>query len=192
MQFFVSDKNGRLRQLPMNAPDEEILAAHICTMKIEHQKNGWHGVCISHEANGDEIYCPVRAMGRRYIHIQKYGGKRYKNLPISTYFVNGKEKFVSDNDIRVGMKMAAEVLGYPKRGIPIERIDTHLLRIGGANALSLAGWSDRHIQKLGRWRGETFKEYIREQLSNFSEGMSNIMKKRFGFVNVEGGGGCLL
>jgi hypothetical protein len=61
------------------------------------------------------------------------------------------------------------------------------LQIGGTNALSLAGWSDRHIQKLGRWRGEIFKEYIREQLSNFSEGMSKSMQKRFVFVNVEGG-----
>jgi hypothetical protein len=33
----------------------------------------------------------------------------------------------------------------------------------------------------------TFKEYVREQLSNFSEGMSRSMKKTFGFVNVEGG-----
>ena len=71
--------------------------------------------------------------------------------------------------------------------MPIERIDTHSLRGGGANALSLAGYSDTQIQKMGRWRGETFKEYIREQLSTFSSGMSRSMKKMFGFVNVEGG-----
>ena len=69
----------------------------------------------------------------------------------------------------------------------MERIDTHSLRIGGANALSLARYSDRQIQKMGRWRGETFKEYVHEQLSNFSEGMSASMQKTFGFVNVEGG-----
>lgn len=187
MRFFKYDKNKKLKQLPMHARDCDILTADVCTMKIEHQKNGWRGVCISHWANGDEVFCPVRCMGRRYVHIRKYGGKGYKNLPISTYFDNGKRKFVSDNDIRIGLKTAAAVLGYPERGIPIDRIDTHSLRIGGANALSLAGWSDRHIQKLGRWRGETFKEYIREQLSNFSEGMSASMQKRFGFVNVEGG-----
>ena len=37
---------------------------------------------------------------------------------------------------------------------------------------------------MGRWRGETFKEYIREQLSNFSAGMSKKMKQKFNFVNV--------
>ena len=40
---------------------------------------------------------------------------------------------------------------------------------------------------MGRWRGATFKEYVREQLSVFSVEMSSSMKKSFGFVNIEGG-----
>jgi hypothetical protein len=40
---------------------------------------------------------------------------------------------------------------------------------------------------MGRWRGETFLEYIRESLCSFSEGMSEKMKKNFGFVSLEGG-----
>jgi hypothetical protein len=56
--WFFEFVNGKLRQLPMNASAEAIMSAHICTLKIENQKNGWRGVCISHETNGDEIYCP--------------------------------------------------------------------------------------------------------------------------------------
>jgi hypothetical protein len=101
---------------------------------------------------------------------------------------NGKRLDVTDKHISKGLKLAAAVLEYPEyRGIPIERIDTHSLRIGGANALHLAGYTDREIQKMGRWRGETFKEYVREQLSVFSEGMSRKMQKKFEFVNIEGG-----
>ena len=40
---------------------------------------------------------------------------------------------------------------------------------------------------MGRWRSDTFKEYIMEQLSAFTKGMSTNMKRRFNFVNVEGG-----
>ena len=40
---------------------------------------------------------------------------------------------------------------------------------------------------MGRWRSATFLEYIREGLAEFSEGMSTSMKRRFNFVNVEGG-----
>jgi hypothetical protein len=39
---------------------------------------------------------------------------------------------------------------------------------------------------MGRWRGATFKEYIREELACFSEGMSKSMKKKFDFVNIAG------
>ena len=68
--------------------------------------------------------------------------------------------------------------------MPIDRIDTHSLRAGGANALSLSGFSEYQIQKMGRWRSETFKEYISDQLSSFTDGMSEAMSQTFKFVNI--------
>ena len=89
---------------------------------------------------------------------------------------------VTDKDISEGLKLAAAILEYPEtRGIPIKRVDTHSLRGGGANALSLNRYNDT------RWRGETFKEYIREELATFAEGMSKAMKKRLNYVVVSGG-----
>ena len=72
------------------------------------------------------------------------------------------------------------------KGIPINQIDTHSLRGGGANALSLSGYSDREIQNTGRWKKDTFKEYISSQLSQLSVGMSKSTKKVFNFINVKG------
>ena len=40
---------------------------------------------------------------------------------------------------------------------------------------------------MGIWRGETFKEYIREELHCFVEGMLTAMKQNFEFVNIGGG-----
>ena len=40
---------------------------------------------------------------------------------------------------------------------------------------------------MGIWRGETFKEYIREELNCFAEGMSTAMKQYFKCVNIAGG-----
>jgi hypothetical protein len=185
--FFKRDKWGRLRQLPRTAPARHIMTADCATLKLDNQKNGWHGVCINHEWNGDDTFDAVRALGRRYLHIRDNSNNNWSTY-LSAVFTDGTKIDVRDRDIRAAIKKAAAMLDYPaSRGIPIERIDTHSLRIGGANALSLAGYSDRQIQKMGRWRGETFKEYVREQLSNFSEGMSKSMRKCFGFVNVEGG-----
>ena len=52
------------------------------------------------------------------------------------------------------------------------------------NALALAGYSDTQIQKMGRWRGATFKEYIREELACCARNMSRDMKCKFNFVNI--------
>jgi hypothetical protein len=39
---------------------------------------------------------------------------------------------------------------------------------------------------MGRWKGTTFKEYIREELACYSAGMSTNMKQTLKFANVSG------
>lgn len=184
--FFKRDHTGNLRQLSRRAPDADIATADSATLTLENQKNGWKGVCIHQETNGEPYHCPVRALGRRIIHLRQH--TKDVSIFLSTFFASGKCFDVTDNDIRASLKSAATILNYPAtKGIPIERINTHSLRSGGANALSLSGYSDREIQKMGRWRSATFKEYIREELACFSEGMSLNMKQHFQFVNISGG-----
>lgn len=182
---FFSMCTGRLQQLPRRASADLIMSAHSATLKLDNQKNGWKGVCIHQEHNGDPISCPIRALGRRYLHVLTHTTDQKTFL--STYFVNKTRFDVTDRNISAALKVAALVLDYPSRGFPIDRIDTHSLRSGGANALSLAGYSDRQIQKMGRWKGSTFKEYIREELHVFSKGMSRNMRRLFKFVNISGG-----
>ena len=94
---------------------------------------------------------------------------------------------VSGDDISKGLKLAAQILQYPTTwGIPIERIDTHLLRSGSANALALSGYSNTQTQKMGRWKGATFKAYIRKELTCYLEGMTKNMTQNFKFVNISG------
>ena len=50
----------------------------------------------------------------------------------------------------------------------------------------MAGYTDTQIQKMGRWRGATFKEYIREELALYAANMSRDMRTKFGFVNIVG------
>ena len=184
--FFKKDRHGALRCLPCNAPDGLIAAADGATLKLDNQKNGWEGVCVYQEANGDPFACPVRAVGRRYLHLRLHNCDR-KDF-ISTWY-NEKRiaSSVTAEQISRSLKLAAAMLHYPtNKGIPIQRVNTHSLRSGGANALSLAGYSNTQKQKMGRWRGATFKEYIREELACFSAGMSKDMKKKFLFVNIAG------
>jgi hypothetical protein len=184
--FFKKDLLGRLKQIPRNAPDHVILSADAATLKLDNQKNGWKGVCISHHSNGGGMFDPVEGLGRRYVHIRAHSND--PDCLLSAVFEDGVQLDVRNNDISAAIKTAATMLDYPgTRGIPVESIDTHSLRIGGANALSLSGYSKQQIQKMGRWRSETFMEYIRESLSDFSEGMSSSMRKCFGFMSLEAG-----
>ena len=146
-------------------------------------------MCTNQWTNGRTHLDCVRALGRRYLDIRDHvQGSDCWDTYMSAYFVDGERHDLSDKDMREALKWAAKELDCPaERGIPVERVDTHSLRMGGANALALAGYSDTQIQKMGRWRGATFKEYIRDELACFSVGMSKDMGRKFGFVNVAAG-----
>jgi hypothetical protein len=182
--IFFSDHSGRLQQVPRDSPVHVLLSAKSATLKLDNQKNGWKGVCIHQEYNGKPVACLVRALARQVIHIRQHSCDPTTFL--SAYFNKGRRCDVTDRHISAALKVGALALGYPGRGFPIDHISMHSLRSGGANALSLAGYSDRHIQKMGRWKGSMFEEYIREELHVFSQGMSTHMKKTFKFVNIAG------
>jgi len=167
--FFAKDKQGNLRCLPRNATSDLIAAADGAIMKLDNQKNGWKGVGVYQEANGDPLNCPVKALDRCYLHLRANGAT--KTTIILSYFNEGRRYSVTSNHVSWALKLAAETLEYPTiKGIPIEQVNTHSLRSGGANVLALAGYSDTQIQKMGRWRGATFKEYVRNELVCFSPG----------------------
>ena len=184
--FFKRNKAGELRCLPRNSPDILIATADGATLKLDNQKNGWKGACIFQEANGDPYFCPVRAVGRRYLHIRRHTND-HKEV-ISAYWEDRlPARSVTAEHISKATKLAASMLNYPSlKGIPIQRINTHSLRSGGANVLALSGYSDTEIQKMGRWRSATFKEYIREELACYARNMSRKMKQKFNFVNIAG------
>ena len=156
-------------------------------MKLDNQKNGWKGGCVYQEANVDPLNCPVKALGRLYLHIRVNGTTKTKTTIILSYFDEGRRYSVTSNHLSAALELTAGTLEYPTiKGIPIERVNTHSLGSGGTNALALAGYLDTQIQKMGRWRGDTFKEYVRNKLACFSSGMSRDTKQKFEFINVSG------
>ncbi len=184
VHFFKKNKVGTLVCLPRTAPAVLFLTADSVTLKLDNQKNGWKGVCVHQEANGEPFNCPVRALACRVLHLREHNAVG-KTL-LSAFFHLGVRYDVSGDDISKGLKLAAHILWYPTtRGIPIKRIDTHSLMSGGANALALSGYSDTQIQKMGR-KGANFKEYIYEELACYSEVMTKNMKRNFKFVNISG------
>ena len=151
--FFINNALGKLRQLPWSASNDEIMTAEGATLKLDNQKNGWKGLCVHQEHNGDIHYCAIRALRHRYFHI-RWPTSSQKILLLA-YYVDGIRYDVTDQDIRDSIKWAAKELNYPAtKGIPIDIIDTHSLCSGGANALALDGYLNTQIQKWGDGEGQ--------------------------------------
>jgi hypothetical protein len=183
--FFKKNLVGQLQCLPCNAPAHLTATADRATIKLGNQKNGWKGVCIYQEANGDEYLCPVKALGQRFLHLCLHGAS--KKTFLSSYWANDFKSDITAEHINQALKSAATILQYPtNKGIPILRINTHSLHSGRANTLALTSYLDTQIQKMGRWRGATFKEYIQEELACYAKRMSRDIKQKFNFINIAG------
>ena len=142
MTFFKKNRNGQLRCLPRDAPDHLISITDGATLKLDNQKNGWKGVCVYQEANGELHHCPVRALGWQYIHLRHHGATAKTFL--STFWMDRIKLDVTAENISRALKSAAAELQYPTcKGIPIERINTHSLRSGGGECLGI-GWLFGH------------------------------------------------
>ena len=118
--------------------------------------------------------------------MRKYS--RQGGARLCSFWDNVGHGHVTGEMVSYAVKYAAAALDYPGRGIPLKRVDTHSLRSGGACALSLSGFKPHQIMKMGRWapKSTAFMEYIQQQLSTFSVGMSTKMSKIAIFTNMEG------
>ena len=106
--FFKKDEQGNLRQLSRKASAADILMAHSATPKLDNQKNGWKGVCIYQEVNGEQLNCPIRVLGWQIIHIQWHTKDR--TAPLSAFYFDGKWYDITDKDIRASIKVATDFL----------------------------------------------------------------------------------
>ncbi len=99
--FFKTDKTGILRCLPRNAPHFLIMTAESATLKLNNQKNGWGGVCVHQEANGETFSCPVIALARQVIHIREHEGD---NATLLSAFYT----WMDEDTMSLGMTLARD------------------------------------------------------------------------------------
>ena len=109
--FFRRDSAGSLCQMSRIAAAHDLLQADSATLKLDNQKNGWKGVCIHQEANGEPHHCPVKALARRYNHIRSHTSDTTTFL--SAFYTDECRFDVTDKDIRFALKEAAKRLHYP-------------------------------------------------------------------------------
>ena len=105
---------------------------------------------MNHGALEGKIFaCLVEALEIQVTHIQvhTYDGPTL----LCAYWDSVGRGDVTDRDMGFHMKFSASKLGYHSRNIPLDRIDTHSNRAGGACATKLELFDDESIGKMGRW-----------------------------------------
>jgi hypothetical protein len=149
--FFKKDKQGNLRTLPRDSPDEHIASADGATLKLDNQKNlGGKAFAFIRNATAMQSTARLEHLAAATWHLRANGAN--KKTILSAYFYGSKRLDVTADHISSALKLSATALEYPiLKGIPIDRINTHSLRSGGANALALAGYSDTPILRSKRW-----------------------------------------
>ena len=80
-----------------------------------------------------------------------------------------------------------EMIGKIALGFTKDDVGLHSIRSGGAMAMFLAGTRTIIIMRIGCWSSEAFLEYIREQVEQFTRGVSKNML-RFEHFNTIGSG----
>jgi hypothetical protein len=56
---------------PKNGPGNVVMVADSAMLKLDNQKNGWKGLCVHQEANGESFNCPACALVRQVLHLRE-------------------------------------------------------------------------------------------------------------------------
>jgi hypothetical protein len=82
------------------------------------------------------------------------------------------------------IRAAASTLGRNRLGYGPESFGTHSIRCGAAMAMYLGGCATFVIMITGRWKSAAFMEYIRKQIVQFIEGVSQRMILRQNYFEI--------
>jgi hypothetical protein len=183
VQLWGKDATGRTIRLPNTAPLAILLSATAATLTIDNQKNGNRSGVLHHDALPTIApICPVRSLVRRLAAVVAIS-----NDPKAPLSLLATLEHVTAPQISSILKLAAFRMQLFQQGYPLKRIGAHSLRASGAMGLKLNGVEDSSIQKLGRWRSQTWLTYLHSQISHLTSGLSAKMATPILFYNIGAG-----
>jgi hypothetical protein len=177
----IQFKKGN-RLLQHSNPD--IVSADLVRIRFTYQKNDKRDVCIHMFRSQDPILCPVVAWANTVMRVLKIPSAD-KNSEVCLFQISTSQTTLLRADhIRLKLRAIVELIGSEVLGFTKDEIGLHSIRSGGAMAMFLSGTSVIIIMRVGRWSSEAFLEYIRDQVENFTYGVSKRMLSCEEFFNL--------
>lgn len=176
---FRFSKQGRSIDLSSN----EILQADKLSITFEDQKNRERNETVTLYRTKDDVMCPVKAWGKTVQRIMSYDNSS-PDTPISTYISGTTKIDFTDKDVIRALRYAVSKIGKETLGFEAHEVGTHSLRSGGAMAMCLANVEPYRIKLIGRWKSDSFMKYIRKQIEEFTQDISDRMIENESFRHV--------
>ena len=142
---------------------------------FEFQKNDWRHHTVHQFATGDKLLCPVKAGARIVKRVLAIPNADRNSKICLCQTEDGSISSINSAQALPRLRAVVESMGEATLGFCPEDIGLHSIRSGGAMAMFLSGMSTIIIMRIGHWSSEAFLECIREQVKNFTCGVSKKM-----------------
>ena len=160
-------------------------SAERVTLTFEDQKNGTKMDRRTHQRTTDPVMCPVRRIASLIERIYRRVPLANPNTTIDTTFQASRTSRLSSTALRAFMRSACTIGGgRPAFGFTAADIGTRSIRSGAAMGLFLMNHPVHKIMILGRWSSDAFLVYLRPQVLEWTNQMSNDMIQIDSFLDA--------
>jgi len=175
-------KNGRM----LDMGKDKLTEADLVAITFEFQKNDKRDKTVHMFKTNDGIMCPVVAWASTVKRLVNTIPLCTADTTVCSYLDNitDKAREIYSSHARIVIKGIVEIMGEKVLGFTKEEVGLHSIRSGGAMAMFLSGVSEIIIQRVGRWESFAFLDYIREQVENFTFGVSGKMLQSENFQHL--------
>ena len=155
--------------------EDKLLDAELVVIILEFQKNDKRNRRVHMFRTNEGIMCPVVAWASTVKRIVNTIPGAKDDTKVCSYWDGGSIKEIDSSHTRMKIKDMVELIGEKVLGFTKDDVGLHSVRSGGAMAMFLSGISEIIIQRIGRWETFAFLDYIREQVEDFTNGVSKKM-----------------
>lgn len=160
-------------------------AATSCQLTFTTQKNAVRGERVGHAASGDPIFCPVKAIVRRILHLRQ--NQALPTAPIHRYYLSLRTTYrdVPSTAIARLLKLGRDFTPQ-YQNFPDAHLKPRSLRASGAMALMAAGVDSNILRLLGRWKSDAMLRYLHSQVLPITHRLSHRMLQHGDFQHIQG------
>jgi hypothetical protein len=154
-------------------------------VRFRAQKNRVKGAWQTVWKTSDPDANPVASFARVVRRVTALSGHSNDTL-IYNYAATSNRSFltISDADMILSLRAAVSFIGPSELGYKVANVGTPSIRSGAAMALLLSGHEAWRIMLAGRWQSQAFLVCIREQIQEFSKGVSERITSNPDFCHV--------